>query len=842
MAQHAPFPKTNKVLLALIIPAMMAYSTQSTAQDTNEPEVTVDALKVTVNTKPREKVGEKIVTRRELDEQMVQDNRDLVRYNPEVTVAETGRFGSKGFAIRGVDENRVSMSVDGIALPELEVNQIYMPYGYMYSGRLAIDPEIMRNISIQTGADSLTSGNGSLGGAVNYTSKEPSDLIRNGNNFGGYAKIGYASKNEENMAAVGLATSTKHLEGLVNYVRREGHELKNHRMEEHNSDKLAIDYNFPSNEVGTSGILPDPSDYKSDNLLAKIYYHVNDEHRFGIFGNYLSRKDHSYAITKGTLKSQRRMAHDKANMESYGINYRYLPKYSQLIDETNIEFAHQKVKGVAHTDMRFTSWRTGLVDSNDAYTSEHRPTSDTTKQFRLSTDFPPIDFDKFGSHKFSTVFQYTNKDHSATPQNKNACPGSSKWMCNGSDSLANDTFVYTPNIERSIFSFVVSDDVRLNDKLDAQLGVRYDNYKYKPEFTDYQKSLFSRFPDAGYGLLQNNTGRNNDTCNQSYGFSSWFYDPAKLAACYAQVADFQSYREKFQQAFTNNHPYKEDAVTYKIGLGYQLNDNWKASYKYSTGFLMPTVTQLYSAFSGMGVREETGFIHGLKPETSKNHELEFKGEFDTFAVKLGGYYVNYNDFINIKIENRDFGGVGYDTINYYNVDSAKTYGGRIGGTWDISEISKLNGTLQLMGEYAISKDSTSRGTNLIANMPANGIIGFDYHAADDGYDIHGRLRYVGSKKANDAKIDGPNNTITVSDYLPYSKSYTLFDLYGTKRFNNGFSVSAGAYNIFNEKYHSWETLRTFMGARNINAMVSGDGMQRYTSPGRNYALSLTYEF
>lgn len=126
MAQHAPFPKTNKVLLALIIPAMMAYSTQSTAQDTNEPKVTLDALNVTVNTKPREKVGEKIVTRRELDEQMVQDNRDLVRYNPEVAVAETGRFGSKGFAIRGVDENRVSMSVDGMALPELEVNQIYI--------------------------------------------------------------------------------------------------------------------------------------------------------------------------------------------------------------------------------------------------------------------------------------------------------------------------------------------------------------------------------------------------------------------------------------------------------------------------------------------------------------------------------------------------------------------------------------------------------------------------------------------------------------------------------------------------------------------------------------------
>ena len=54
MAQHAPFPKTNKALLALIIPAMMAYSTQSTAQDANEPEVTLGTLNVTVNAKPKE--------------------------------------------------------------------------------------------------------------------------------------------------------------------------------------------------------------------------------------------------------------------------------------------------------------------------------------------------------------------------------------------------------------------------------------------------------------------------------------------------------------------------------------------------------------------------------------------------------------------------------------------------------------------------------------------------------------------------------------------------------------------------------------------------------------------
>lgn len=843
------FPTTKKALLAVIIPALMAQYTPAFAEDTSEqiqqdaePEVTLETLKVTVTGTPKEQVGETIVTRRELNEQMVQDNKDLVRYNSEVAVAETGRFGSKGFTIRGVDENRVSMRVDGVALPELEVNQIYMPYGYMYSGRLALDPEIMRSVSIQTGADSLKSGNGSLGGAVNYTSKEPHDLIKPNNSFGGYAKVGYTSKNEEKMTALGLAGRTKHMEGLINYVHREGHELKNHRMEKHDSDKLAIDYPFSSDMIGTSGILPDPNAYKSDNVLAKLYYHVNDNHRFGVFGNYLTRKDHTYAITKGTLSSQRRMAYDIANMESYGLNYRYSSSNSTWLDQIKAEFTHQKVEGIAHTDARSTSWRTGLVDMNDSYTAEHRPTSDTTKQFKLNTDFLPLDFGKFGTHKFSTTLQYANKDYSAIPKDQNICPGTSKWFCNGNDTQDRETFVYVPNIERNIFSFVASDDIQVNDKLDVQAGVRYDNYKYKPEFSNDQQSLFAKFPDAGYGLLQDTSRQRRSDCDAQFGAWSWFADPVRLAQCYQAYDDFVQYRTNFQNAFANNNPYSEDAITYNIGLGYQLTDNWKANYKYATGFLMPTITQLYSAFHGNGVREEPGFIHGLRPETAKSHELELKGGFDKFSLKLSGYHVNYKDFININVQNRPLNSVGYDTITYYNVDKAKTYGGRIGGTWDISEIAKLSGRLQLVGEYAMSKDSTSRGTNLIANMPNNGVFGFDYHSANDDYDIHGRVRYVGAKKASDAKIEGSNNTIVVSDYLPYSKSYTTFDLYGTKRFNNGFSISAGAYNIFDKKYHSWETLRTFMGAQNINAMVRGNGMERYSSPGRNYALSLTYEF
>ncbi len=339
MAQHAPFPKTNKALLALIIPAMMAYSAQSTAQDANEPEVTLGTLNVTVNAKPKEEVGEEITTRRELDEQNIQNAHDLVRYNTEVDVAEVGRYGNKGFAIRGVDGNRVAMNIDGVALPEVEVNEIFSPYGYMYEGRFNPDLEMMGGVRITAGADSLMSGSGAVGGSVSYMTKEPSHLMRGDKSLGGYAKVGYTSKNEEKLASVGLAGVHDKAEFLINYAHRDGHELKNHDMKGHN--KAAIDdigYVYSKDEIPSSSLkslrYPQATKTTQDSLLAKMYFHVDDNHRLGLHGIYQNKDTVMNTNINASYGSRTsvdpRRAKDKEELKSYGISYRYRPQDSAL--------------------------------------------------------------------------------------------------------------------------------------------------------------------------------------------------------------------------------------------------------------------------------------------------------------------------------------------------------------------------------------------------------------------------------------------------------------------------------------------------------------------------------
>ena len=60
-------------------------------------------------------LGKTVKTADTLAKEQVQGIRGLQRYETGVSVVEQGRGGSSGFAIHGVDKNRVGITVDGIA-------------------------------------------------------------------------------------------------------------------------------------------------------------------------------------------------------------------------------------------------------------------------------------------------------------------------------------------------------------------------------------------------------------------------------------------------------------------------------------------------------------------------------------------------------------------------------------------------------------------------------------------------------------------------------------------------------------------------------------------------------
>ena len=61
--------------------------------------------------------------------------------------------------------------------------------------------------------------------------------------------------------------------------------------------------------------------------------------------------------------------------------------------------------------------------------------------------------------------------------------------------------------------------------------------------------------------------------------------------------------------------------------------------------------------------------------------------------------------------------------------------------------------------------------------------------------------------------------------------------------NKNIILRAGLYNLFNRKYHTWDTLR---GINKISTTDSvdkeGKGLERFYAPGRNFAASMRFVF
>ncbi|MFA9501000.1 TonB-dependent receptor plug domain-containing protein, partial [Mannheimia sp. E30BD] len=110
--------KFNLSLLALSINSILL------SQTLYAKEIIAELSEVSVVAQENVKASSEQKSKEAIQQELIQNNRDLVRYSPDVGIVNQGRH-QKGFAIRGVEDNRVGVSIDGIALPDSEENSLY---------------------------------------------------------------------------------------------------------------------------------------------------------------------------------------------------------------------------------------------------------------------------------------------------------------------------------------------------------------------------------------------------------------------------------------------------------------------------------------------------------------------------------------------------------------------------------------------------------------------------------------------------------------------------------------------------------------------------------------------
>lgn len=804
-------------LLLICYPALGAQTQPATDAEN------LGVLEVTVTKNTHAKLGEKIVSQQQLIKENIQSTQDLVRYNGEVSIAESGRYGNKGFAVRGVDGNRVAMTLDGVSLPEVEVNELFSPYGYVYEGRFNPDLEMMSSVRIAAGADSIVSGSGAVGGSVAFRTKEPVHLLTN-KPWGGYAKLGYTNKNSEFLQSVGLAAKTQKSEFMLNYARRTGNELKNHDMRSHNKNRLNLEYDFIGNkELGrasqpASALYPDAKDYQRDALITKAYYQPNDSHRFGLSAFYQKQKNDSYVFSQSVTGAMR-LPRDKETLKSYGADYEFSPEDS-IIDKLTVKYQHQEVLGLADT------WLYAGYPKMILSRREYRPTNTKTDQLKLDTIFSPWDLAKFGNHTLGISAAVSRQDYNATAVHIDYNPDGS--MGNVIQPYA----IPFPDAKKKIINVVIQDKISLNNNLSASLGLRYDHYNYRPYFQN----------DTWFGDIRSNE---QDEIARNYNNDRLRFYSDYRAGVYNRSTVFKK-------------------LTQSGSFDYKITPTLSTRYKIGTGFLVPTVTQMYSAFQGFGVQQIINT--DLKPETSLNQELELFYAKAPLTLWGSVYQSDYKNFIHSAFWNsldRPAVSAKYDCrttcIQSQNLDTAKVQGIKLGMRYDFDRLIKT-GKLAGFAEWHTAKDEAQAGTdqpedgtltiNTLAAVPTNAIVGLDYEK--DKLSLSVRARFDKAKKPDETKYvkverdnsrrSGYREVVGTFKHLERGRDTWVVDMYGSYRFTPNLTLQAGVYNLTDEKYIPWQTLRQLGNVSVNNVDAAGYGFNRYSAPGRNYAISLNYQF
>ena len=165
-----------------------------------------------------------VIDRERMDDQMVTDIQDLVRYEPGVSVTRSAtRFGLGGFRIRGLDGNRVRIQTDGIALPTS-----FTIGAFSNANRDFTDVETLKRVEIVRGPASALYGSDALGGVVAFVTKDPADYLEEGRDAHVGLKFGYDGQWNGLLGSATTAWGGERWSGMVNVNHRQGQETGTH--------------------------------------------------------------------------------------------------------------------------------------------------------------------------------------------------------------------------------------------------------------------------------------------------------------------------------------------------------------------------------------------------------------------------------------------------------------------------------------------------------------------------------------------------------------------------------------------------------------------------------------
>ncbi len=382
-----------------------------------------------------------VIDDEQIENQMVQDISDLVRYEPGVSVSSDTRTGLGNFNIRGMDGNRIKIIVDDVdQANDFTTTATY----YLQGGRNFIDIETLKAVEIVKGPASSLYGSDAIGGLVAFQTKDPADLLDyDGDDNSFSIKGAYSSANDDFTETLSAANRSGQLESMLIYTRRDTRETETRGS---------------GDTYGTKRGEANPSHNRLDNILAKAQLQLNSNHRIGLTGEFQDSRSNidvrDSRITDGVTGSDSKTRTRAGVFHEWQAHYSafdslewrldwqdtettmetYVPQYSAFIPYArNLEYNYQEkgfqLNAQLEKQLQLASLKHNLIYGLNY---EKGDASNKSTSYNLTTGVP------------------TARD-------------------------------YIPEIDMKIWGAFAQGDIVLTDRLTITPGLRFDSYGYRPD-------------------------------------------------------------------------------------------------------------------------------------------------------------------------------------------------------------------------------------------------------------------------------------------------------------------------------------------------------------------------
>ena len=433
--------KLNAITLALGFVAASTFA-QEEVLPTVEVEATVsEADKVVAVDGQRvgASEGAQLITDDYIRAQQSTTLADALRKTTSIQIDEEGGPQSSLIYIRGFSQDQISVRVEGAPKNFSQVR-------HGGAGSTWIEPDMYKSITVVPGVASNVYGNGSLGGVVLFETKDPEDVIKQGQDYGVNLRAGIETNGQSNYLSVDAAKSlSEEFAVSTTLVRRDTDPYEDGEGRE-----------TLEGSTGTEDI----------NGLLKAVYTPTDEQR--LEASYQRNEKEYIARTTSGSGAYSDPRETEVTEETSSVMYAFNPEDNQYLNlrtrfsTTSTNRWRQTVGGDDATE-----WGVDTTYFEFENISDFIQSDDVIHQLRYGVDYTNDD----------VLTAYTSNDGNPIER------------------------------ERTQYGIYLSDTVYIGETLEVVGSVRYDNFKNENDGSSIDESAFSPKVSLSWAPLEETSAK-----------------------------------------------------------------------------------------------------------------------------------------------------------------------------------------------------------------------------------------------------------------------------------------------------------------------------------------------